>query len=124
MAREKTDHESSMSIDSLEVDIIGSRASPAVMSDNRCCNKDEPTDAHASPSLFSLNMLKLSEQLEMLRKNSGVSDAHGSHGDDKSTVSSRISVVSIQPSVESACVRQNADCIDDRRHNGGFYGDR
>ena len=116
-AREKTDHESCMSIDSWEVDIIGSRASSAVMSDNGCSSEDDPKDANhavdASPSLSSPNTLKLSERLEvkleMLRKNSGISDTHGSIGDDKSTVSSRISVVSIQPSVESACVRQNAD---------------
>ena len=115
--REKTDHESCMSIDSWEVDIFGSKASSVVMSEHGCSNDIDPKDAHtvhdASSSLVSPNTLKLSKQLEMklemLRKSSGASDAHGSHGDNKSTVSSKISVASIQPSVESACVRQNVD---------------
>jgi hypothetical protein len=106
--RGEMDNESCMSIDSWEVDIIGGN-SPVVSV------VKGPTDVEPVENLVddpTVNTLKLSEhlemKLEMLRKNAGVSDPL-SIGDDKSTMSGRVSVVSIQPSVESECVRQNAD---------------
>ena len=95
--KQRNDKDGSMSLDSWEVDIIGSsRASPVVPSSTR-----------------SYNTLKLGKdlesKLEMLRQSSEVSDAHVSHADDKSFSDSVFSEPSIQPSIESACVRQNVD---------------
>jgi hypothetical protein len=106
---EKADHESCISLDSWEVDIIGSKASSAVVSEEVRLNQEESNRDLVTPT----NTLKLSKHLEMklelLKKSSIASDLQASQDDDKSEVSGKVSVVSIQPSVETACVRQNAD---------------
>jgi hypothetical protein len=106
---DEVDHDGGTSVDSWEVDIIGSRdtlSSPVIVSDeeDRGAGSVHNTNHDTSSKNGSL-----SEKLEMLRNSAGVPGPQTSHGDDKSSLSGRVSVPSIQPSVESDCVRQNAD---------------
>lgn len=94
--RDRRDQDGSMSLDSWEVDIIGSSRESPVISSNTSCSTLK-LDKH------------LESKLEMLRQNSELSDAQVSHADDKSFSDSVFSEHSIQPSVESACVRQNVN---------------
>ena len=107
-ASDKMDPEGCMSIDSWEVDIIGSKLSSAAVSVADCqeASKKDVNNTHSSNLKLSR---QLETKLEMLRKNASIPDHQSVNEDEKSMLSSRISVVSIQPSVETACVRQNAD---------------
>ncbi|KAL3790930.1 hypothetical protein HJC23_004912 [Cyclotella cryptica] len=104
---DKVDHNSGMSVDSWEADIIGSRgasSSPLLVSD-----QDDNGAGYNTIHDTSSKCGSLSAKLEMLRNSAGVPYPHANNGDDKSSLSGRVSVASIQPSVESDCVRQNAD---------------
>ncbi|KAL7488861.1 hypothetical protein ACHAW6_014451 [Cyclotella cf. meneghiniana] len=106
---DEVDHDGGVSVDSWEVDIIGSRntlPSSVLVSDEEDSGAGS---VHNTIHDTSSKNGSLSEKLEMLRNSAGVPGPQTNHGDDKSSLSGRVSVPSIQPSVESDCVRQNAD---------------